>query len=84
VAREVAAVSRHGGRVVVLRAPVSQVSRYSIVTADIGILQSPTVVVVGPDRQARTFVGYTDRTEIDQTVSSILRKADRAKKHKRG
>jgi hypothetical protein len=84
VAREVAGVNRHGGRVVVVRAPVSQVSRYSIVTADIGILQSPTVVVVGPDRRARTFVGFTDRTEIDQAVGAILRAADRAKKHKRG
>jgi len=74
VRSELAGVSRRGGRVVVMAASIRGVSRFGRVTRGVQILQSPTVVVIGPSRQARTFTGFTDRTEIDQAVATALRR----------
>jgi hypothetical protein len=71
--REMAKVERRGSRVMVLSAPVDTVSRFSVITAGVRVLQSPSVVVVGPTRKARVLPGFTDSTEIDQAVESALR-----------
>jgi hypothetical protein len=71
--REMAKVQRRGSRIVVLSAPVDTVSRFGVITAGVRVLQSPSVVVVGPSRKARVLAGYTDSTEIDQAVESALR-----------
>lgn len=67
----VRATARHGGRVVVYAIPIGQVGDYNALTASVQVLQSPTVLVIGPDHKATTIVGYTEVQEIDQTVFDV-------------
>lgn len=72
--RAVAGVSRHGGNVTVHVAPVSRLGDYGAITRGIEVLQSPTVVVMAPDRSARTITGYTDVAEVNQLVDQLRAK----------
>jgi hypothetical protein len=80
VRRAVLATARHHGRVVVKAAPVAQVARYESITRGVQVLQSPTVLVIGPDRKARAVTGFTTKSELDQVVSDTLKAAAPAKK----
>lgn len=79
VRRAVRATARHHGRVVVKAAPVAQVARYEAITAGVQVLQSPTVLVIGPDRKARAVTGFTTKSELDQVVSDTLKASKPAK-----
>ena len=72
VRAELAHVSSHSGRVLIVAAPVRQVSLFSNSIRGVQVLQSPTVIVVDRRHRARTLVGYTDRTEIGQAVDDAL------------
>jgi hypothetical protein len=72
VRRAVAAVDRHDGKVVVKTAPIADVGRYEAITRGAQILQSPTVLVIGPDRKARAIVGFTTSREVGQLVGDTL------------
>jgi hypothetical protein len=72
VRRELRGVKRRGGKVYVASAPVSQLARYSGITQGVQVLQSPTIVIVDPNRKASTITGYTDATEIDQAVTDAI------------
>jgi hypothetical protein len=72
VRRAVSAIDRHDGKVVVKVAPVAAVGRYEAITRDVQVLQSPTVLVIGPDRKARAIVGFTTTGELDQAVGDTL------------
>jgi hypothetical protein len=72
VREELTHVSSHGGKVLIVAAPVRQVSLYSASIRGIQVLQSPTVVVIDRMHRARTLVGYTDRAEIGQAVDDAL------------
>ena len=80
VRRAVRATARHHGHVVVKAAPVAQVARYEAITSGVQVLQSPTVLVIGPDRKARAVTGFTTKSELDQVVSDTLKAAKPAKK----
>jgi hypothetical protein len=80
VRRAVRATARHHGRVVVKAAPVAQVARYEAITSGVQVLQSPTVLVIGPDHKARAVTGFTTKSELDQVVSDTLKAAAPAKK----
>jgi len=80
VRRAVDATARHHGRVVVKAAPVAQVARYVGITSGVQVLQSPTVLVIGPDHKARAVTGFTTKSELDQVVSDTLKAAAPAKK----
>jgi hypothetical protein len=80
VRRAVRATARHHGHVVVKAAPVAQVARYGAITSGVQVLQSPTVLVIGPDRKARAVTGFTTKSELDQVVSDTLKAAKPAKK----
>jgi hypothetical protein len=80
VRRAVRATARHHGHVVVKAAPVAQVARYGAITSGVQVLQSPTVLVIGPDRKARAVTGFTTKAELDQVVSDTLKAAKPAKK----
>ena len=72
VRAELAHVSSHNGRVLIVAAPVRQVSLFSDSIRGVQVLQSPTIVVVDRRHRARTLVGYTDRAEIGQAVDVAL------------
>jgi hypothetical protein len=80
VRRAVRATARHHGHVVVKAAPVAQVARYGAITSGVQVLQSPTVLVIGPDRKARAVTGFTTKPELDQVVSDTLKASKPAKK----
>jgi hypothetical protein len=69
---EIAQVSNHGGRALIVVASIGQVSRYGEVTRNVQVTQSPTVLIVDRARKARLLAGYTDRAEIGQAVSDAL------------
>src|SRR5215213_6988891 len=74
VRRELRSVgSRHRKEVVVHIADVKNISRYAPVTRGANVEQSPSVVVVGRDRQATVLEGFTDRETIRQAVFDALR-----------
>jgi hypothetical protein len=73
----VAKTARHHGKVVVEAVPVSQVGRYEAITRGAEILQSPTVLVIAPDRKARAVVGFTTTAELDQAIADALPSAEK-------
>jgi hypothetical protein len=72
VKQELAAVPAHAGRVVKFVLPLSQLASYSVVTGQVPVQASPTLVLVGRNRQASTIVGFADRFEIAQRVADAL------------
>jgi hypothetical protein len=72
VRSELSKVARRGGRVAVFSASIDRVSDFGALTTGVKVMQSPTVVVAGPVGQGRALRGYTDSTEIDQAVTSVL------------
>jgi hypothetical protein len=77
-AREaVGGVDRRGGRVLVRVVLPKQVGRYEAITRDVGVTQSPTLLVVGPDRKARAITGFTTAVEADQAAGDAVARARR-------
>jgi hypothetical protein len=75
VRSELAAVDRHGRKVVVHAAPMRRFARYERITRGAVVAQSPTVVVVDRKREVETLVGYVDHVSIDQAVADALRES---------
>jgi hypothetical protein len=73
VKQELAAVPSHGGKVAKLAVPLSELTRYPVVTNQVPVGVSPTLVLIDPDQQASTIAGFADRFEISQRVSDALR-----------
>jgi hypothetical protein len=74
VRRELRSVgSRHRKDVVVHIADVKNIARYAPVTRGANVEQSPSVLVIGRDRQATVLEGYSDRETIRQAVYDALR-----------
>lgn len=72
VKQELAAVPTHGGKVVKLAVPVTRLAQYSLVTNQVPIEVSPTLVLIDKARRASTIVGFSDRFEIAQRVADAL------------
>jgi hypothetical protein len=66
-------VDRRGGKVRVESASVADVGRYEAITRGVQVVESPTVLVIGPQHTARAITGYTTKAEIDQAVGDALR-----------
>ncbi len=72
VDQELAAISTHGGQVVKLAVPLSQLSHYTVVTNQVPVSSSPTLVLIDRRQQATTIVGFADSFEIAQRVADAL------------
>jgi hypothetical protein len=68
VKQELAKVPRHNGRVL----KISEASDFPVITNQVNITQSPTLVLVDPSAQATTIVGFADTFEIAQRVDDAL------------
>jgi hypothetical protein len=79
VRRAVAQTADRDGRVVVKAVPVADVGRYESITRGAKVVESPTVLVIGPNRKARRIVGFTTTAEVDQAVGDALAAAKAAK-----
>ena len=65
-------VSHRHGRVIVKSVPVGRLGRYAPITKGVAVAQTPTVMVLAPGNTARTIVGFTTQSEIDQLVGDAL------------
>ena len=72
VKQELGFVPRRNGRVVKLAVPISQVSDFPVISNQVSVTQSPTLVLVNPAAQATTIVGFADIFEIAQRVDDAL------------
>jgi hypothetical protein len=72
VASELATIPASKERVVKLAVPLSELARYSVVTTQVPVDVSPTLVLIDSRRHASTLVGYADRFEIAQRVTDAL------------
>src|SRR5262249_31399132 len=61
--RAVRHANRHHGNVIVHSIPIDQVGQYNALTSGVEVMEAPTVMVIGPDKKARTIVGYTEVKE---------------------
>ena len=72
MAHEIAAVPTHGGQVVKLAVPVSELTNFAIITQQIPVVTAPTLVLIDGSRQATTITGFADTLEISQRVQDAL------------
>ncbi len=72
VKQELATVPTYRGAVVKLAVPVSRLAQYSVVTNQVPVQVSPTLVLIDKAHQASTIVGFADRFEIAQRVADTL------------
>jgi hypothetical protein len=72
VKRELATVPLHRGGVVKLSVPLSELASYHVVTNQVPVGASPTLVLIDRARSASTIVGFADRFEIAQRVDQAL------------
>ena len=69
---ELASIPTHKGEVVRLAVPVSQLTQFSMITTQIPVDSSPTLVVIDRARQATTLIGFADGVEIAQRIDDAL------------
>ncbi len=71
VAREVVR-SVHDPRVVTVVTTIGKLGDYAALTGNLEINAAPTILVVGPDRQARMIVGLPDLKQVQSALASAL------------
>jgi hypothetical protein len=69
VEQELAGVPTRRNGVFKLAVPLAEVARYHLVTTQVPVNQSPTLVIIDRARQASTIVGFADRFEIAHRVA---------------
>jgi hypothetical protein len=72
VKHELSSISTHGGRVVKLAVPISELTRYPVITQQVPVTQSPTLVLIDRQRQATALVGFADGFSIGQRLDTVL------------
>ena len=70
--RELGAVPTHHGQVVKLAVPVSELTQFQGITAQVPVVTAPTLVLIDPTRQATVITGYASQLEINQRVADAL------------
>jgi hypothetical protein len=65
----VRALKREAGKVVVLTDHVGNVDEYGSMVEDLGVNQTPAVVVIDSRGSARLIEGYVDRESLVQVVA---------------
>lgn len=72
VKHELDAIPARGGKVVKLAVPLSELSRYPVITNQVQVTESPTLVVIDGQRKADMLTGFLDQLELSQRVSDAL------------
>jgi cytoskeletal protein RodZ len=70
--KELASIPTHGGKVVKVAVPVSQLIQFSSLTQTVDVNTAPELVLIDHERQASTLVGYADGVEIAQRIDNAL------------
>jgi hypothetical protein len=69
---EIAAIPSPKGKVFKLAIPVQDLSRYGVITDQVPVTGTPTLVVIDAHHRASTLAGFADQLEINQLVAGAL------------
>lgn len=72
VAGEIKHVKGFDGRAVSLAVPIAQLSRFGFITRGVDVTVAPTTLIIAPNHEATTIVGFADRFEIEQRLADAL------------
>jgi hypothetical protein len=72
VKRELAHLPVHGGKVVKLAVPLNELAQYPVITNQVQVTESPTLVLIDPQRQADMLTGFVDQLELNQRVADAI------------
>ncbi len=72
VKQELSLVPTHGGKVVKLALPLDELAQYGIITRQVPVTASPTLIIIDGQHKAWTVVGFASEFEISQRVSDAL------------
>jgi hypothetical protein len=72
VQQELASIRVYGGHVLEMAIPLKDLSRYPVVTTQVPVTASPTLVVVDAHQRATTIEGFADSFEIAQRITDAL------------
>jgi hypothetical protein len=72
VKHELHEIPARGGKVVKLAVPLSELTRYPVITNQVQVTESPTLVLIDGQRKADLLTGYLDQLELSQRVSDAL------------
>jgi hypothetical protein len=62
-------VNRYDGDVFVKTVPLAKLSGYGAMVNDLGVNQTPSIVVIDRDLKGRVLTGYVDRIAINQVIA---------------
>jgi hypothetical protein len=72
VEQELASISVRSGKVVKLAVPLKELSRYHVVTNQVPVNASPTLVLIDRSWQATTLIGYATAFELTHRIDDAL------------
>jgi hypothetical protein len=72
VAAELAQVTRPNPKVIGVVAPVSELTKFEVITTKVQVDTSPTLVFVDAKGRASTLTGYSGKGEISQRINDAL------------
>ena len=72
VKHELDEIPGRGGKVVKLAVPLSELTRYPVITNQVQVTESPTLVLIDGQRKADVLTGYLDQLELSQRVSDAV------------
>lgn len=70
--QELASVPAHSGHVVKLAIPVSELTKFEMVTAQIPVVTAPTLIVIDSAHQATSYIGFLSQMALNQRVANAL------------
>ena len=73
VRRELAKTNRYKGEVVATSSTLGKLSSLNAVIGDLGVTQTPSVVVVDRNRKAVVLTGFVERNAINQAIADARR-----------
>ena len=71
--RELSKVNRYDGKVVVAQSSLGKLSKLNAIVGDLGVSQTPSVVVVDRNRKAVVLTGFVERNAINQVIQDARR-----------
>jgi hypothetical protein len=73
VRRELSKANTYGGKVVVTQSSLGKLNKLNAIVGDLGVTQTPSVVVVDRNRKAVVLTGYVERNTINQAIADARR-----------
>jgi len=73
VRQELAKANRYDGKVVVARSSLGRLSKLNAIVGDLGVSQTPSIVVVDRNRKAVVLTGFVERNVINQAIADARR-----------